>query len=112
MGIRLTQTTANPLVIAASGSTSNAISDISDATHIAIYGPSALDQTINVEVAHSLDSTATFYPLLSAGSNVTVTAAKATVITVAGFVQIRVKTSTSTESAQRTFTITKQIDLR
>lgn len=110
MGRRYVQS-ASDLTIASSGSTSNAISDIASAISIVIYGPASLDQTINVEVAQDATSGATFYPLLSAGSNVTITAAKATVITAGGFKQLRVKTASGTETAERVFLVDYQVEV-
>ena len=91
------------LVIASSGTTSNALdnSEIRFMDEFVIFGPAALTGTVTVQISY--DGT-NYVTLQSAGSDVTIAATKGTVIKAGGFVKLRV-ISGSAEGATRTFPI-------
>ena len=94
------------LTIANGGTTSNALTanDLKFIRSVTIQGPSALTGTVTVQV--SLDGT-NFVALQSAGSDVTVTAAKALILSPLPVRGLRV-VSGSAEGAERVFEVVGQ----
>lgn len=99
------------LVIAqnATATTTPITAQLSDAEAVMIFAPSALTGTVTVQV--SSDGGSTYVDLGSGGSDVTIGAGNAVTISPVGFNALRV-TSGSSETAERTFTVTKQFRVR
>lgn len=96
-----------PLLFSTSSTVSNAVGTLDDATGLTIYAPATITGTITVQVEPTSTGTS-FVALQSGGSDITLPASKATVISPIAFRQIRLITGT-TEASARTFTITKGI---
>ena len=98
--------TALPSIVIVSGSSNgNAVASIDDAFAITIFSPSALTNTITVDVEPSTTGSS-FVTLQSGGSDVAIPAGKATLLSPSGFRQLRLVASGS-EAASRTFSLTK-----
>lgn len=96
------------MTIPSGGSTSNAIVDFDDAWGLTIYSPGTVTATqFTVEVEPSSSGTS-FVTLQSGGSDVTIPASKATVISPVPFKQMRI-TSSSAEGQDDVFTVTRAI---
>ena len=103
------------LVIPNAGTVSNVVEDklaFDAAVDFIIWGPSALDGTVTVEVAPNQGPSAgDFSPLqVTPGTNVTVAADRAPVIAAAGFKALRLVSGT-TETSERTFPFRAQVDM-
>lgn len=95
------------LTIASGSSNSNAIELMEDAYGLGIQAPATLTSTmILVQVAMAASSGATFATLQSGGTDVTITAGKALIITPIPYKQLRIQGS-SAEGADRSFTTGK-----
>lgn len=95
------------LTIPNAASTSNVIPITDDIYALSLMGPAALTGTVTVQVEMSSSGT-NFNNLVSAGSNVTIGAAQAIVISPFPFKQFRL-TSGSAEGAARTFLANKTL---
>ena len=95
------------LIFSTASTTSNAVGILDDAVSLGIFSPATLTGTITVQVEPSSTGTA-FVALQSGGTDVTLPASKATIISPVSFRQIRLITGT-TEAAARTFPLTKGI---
>ena len=97
------------LTIPNAASTSNAIATLDDAFGLTVYGPTAVTSTaITIQVNPSETSTSGWVDLQSAGTDVTLPAAKATVISPITFRQMRLVAS-GLEAASRAFPVTKSV---
>lgn len=92
-----------------SGETASGWQKTNEADAITIYGPSALTGTVTVEVR--VDDNGDAITLTSGGTNVTVAAAKAVVISPPAFDAFRLK-SGSAEGSDRTFVLTRDLGVR
>lgn len=96
------------MTIPSGGSTSNAIGNFDDAWGLTIYSPVTVTATaFGVEVEPTSTGT-NFVALQSGGSDVTLPAARATVISPVPFRQMRI-TSSSAEGQDDVFTVTRTI---
>lgn len=94
------------MVVAAAGTTSNTIVNFDDAYALTIYCPAVLTSTsVTIDVEPTSTGT-TFTTLQSGGTDVVMTAGKATVISPAPFRQLRVVCGAA-EGAGRIFRVTK-----
>lgn len=96
------------LTIASGGTTSGVVRP-NEGDSITIFAPSSLTGTITVEIEPTATGTS-FCTLTSGGSNVTIAASAALIISPANFGQLRLK-SGSTELADRTFTLVKGLNV-
>lgn len=93
------------LTIDSGTQTSDAITGFGDAEALILYAPSALTGTVTVQVSPT--TTGTFVDLESSGSDVTLTAGNATVITEIPFGALRLSSSIA-EGADRNISVQKQ----
>lgn len=93
------------MVIPSGQQNSNAVSPIDDCYGLSINSPAALTGTITVEVEMTATGT-NFVTLQSGGADITLAAAKGTILTPLPYLQIRVH-SNQAEGASRTFPTSK-----
>src|SRR3990167_3144059 len=93
------------LTIDSTTQTSNVITGFGDAEALVLYAPAALTGTVTVQVSPATDGA--FVDLESSGSDVTLTAGNATVITEIPFSALRLSASIA-EGADRNISVQKQ----
>ena len=98
------------LTIANAGTESNAIGGFDDAEALTLYAPATLTGTVTVEVEPTIGGSS-FVDLTSAGSDVTIGAGNALVLSPITFRQLRLSSSLA-EGAERSFSVTKQFRVR
>jgi hypothetical protein len=96
------------MTIPSGGSTSNAITDFDDAWGLTIYSPVTVTATMITVQVEPTSSGTSFVTLQSGGSDVTIPASRATVISPVPFKQMRV-TSSSAEGQDDVFKVTRTI---
>lgn len=97
------------MVIVNASSYSNAISVFDDATALTIFSPASLTGTVTIETEPSSTGT-NFVTLQSGGTDVTLSAGKATVLNKVGWRQMRLASNAS-EAAARPFPVTKAVNV-
>lgn len=95
------------MVIPSGQQNSNAVKPIDDCYGLGITSPSALTGTITVEVEMT-DTGTSFATLQSGGTDITIAAGKATILTPLPYKQIRMH-SNAAEGADRTFLVSRVI---
>lgn len=96
------------MTVSAAGTTSGVIRQFDDSWALTIYCPTTLTSTSVLIEVEPTDTGTNFATLQSGGSDVVMTAGKATVISPVPFMQMRVVCG-SAEGSDRTFRVTKTI---